>query len=584
MSLELLNQQIDYNELSNNCSIPQNPRQSLIDVISSDINKMPEANEIDTRNNSNEALDIIPKELLQHSEHIQNPTELHLINTRLWINELSQKYDRQITIGSVPESEWQDLFDKYDAFWFMGIYQPSQASCEHCKKWPQSLAYAKKDINPETDIVASPFAIPDYTPNPHIAKDWEEWDKTVDYIHQHEKKVFLDFVPNHVALEHPWATAHPDFFIQGSNIQKQNSPDLYYTVTAKNGQNYNLAHGKDPNYPEWADTLQLNYANPDLQQAMREVLMGLIHHCHGLRCDMAMLIDPDTIIRTWGDKYFGGHLTDKEINYLKNNEFWPKIIPEVKAKAKELGRDDFTFIGETYWDFEKLGEYFDVLYGKNFYDDLISLSRGDPKVSPDDIKRHIDFLIKGRKEGKRHYKLALFTENHDEDRSVSKFGKEASMAAAVITALIPDNIFLINQGQNEGRHIRPPMQLDQPFEDPVDSSIKDFYDRLLKLKNSRLSQEGEWSILPPNSSEDPYVISQKVSLPNNNLNVFICTNFSKHIAYGHLPEITKNHDIKISSITSGKRIRNLDQEREGGFFIKLEPWESQIILDNTSQK
>ena len=29
-------------------------------------------------------------------------------------------------------------------------------------------------------------------------------------------KLMLDFVPNHVALDHPWVDAHPEFFIQGT--------------------------------------------------------------------------------------------------------------------------------------------------------------------------------------------------------------------------------------------------------------------------------------------------------------------------------------------------------------------------------
>ena len=565
----------------------KNSRQSLppIDNIHLSLNFMTnEENEIEARNeSSHEALDIIPKELLQHSEQIQNPTDLHLINTRLWLNELSQKYDHQITISSVPKEEWQELFDKYDAFWFMGIYQPSEASREHSKKWPNSVSYAKKNLNPDKDIVASPFAIPDYAPNCNIAKNWEEWDKTVDFLHQNGKEVFLDFVPNHVALDHPWAKTHPEYFIQGADEQFQNSPNLYHNIVDNRGVIHHLAHGKDPNYPEWSDTLQLNYANPDLQRAMEEILLGndyqkgLVHHCDGVRCDMAMLLNFDTFVRTWGN-----HLSSSEIDYLKNNDFWSKAIPEVKNKAKELNKKDFVFIAEAYWDLDKLGENFDFLYGKNFYDDLVRLSHGDPQISPENVKQHIDFLIKGRKEGKRHYKLALFTENHDEDRSISKFGREASKAAAVITAFIPDNIFLVNQGQEEGRHIRPPMQIDQPIEDdPVDHEVENFYDRLLKLKNSHLSQDGEWSILPPNSSEDPYMISQKVVLPGKNICAYICTNFSDHVAYSHLPEVTKDHQIRVSSLTHGQQIDNFDKEREGGLFLKLHPWESQIIFDQS---
>ena len=29
-------------------------------------------------------------------------------------------------------------------------------------------------------------------------------------------RLLLDFVPNHVAIDHPWALQHPGYFIRGS--------------------------------------------------------------------------------------------------------------------------------------------------------------------------------------------------------------------------------------------------------------------------------------------------------------------------------------------------------------------------------
>src|SRR5260370_37305504 len=61
-----------------------------------------------------------------------------------------------------------------------------------------------------------------------------------------------------------------------------------------------LAHGRDPNFPGWPDTLQLDYANPDLQNAKLDELLAVAGKCDGVRCDMAMLLLPDVLQRTWG--------------------------------------------------------------------------------------------------------------------------------------------------------------------------------------------------------------------------------------------------------------------------------------------
>jgi hypothetical protein len=38
---------------------------------------------------------------------------------------------------------------------------------------------------------------------------------------------------------------------------------------------------------------------PEVHQAMTEQLLSLVDHVDGLRCDMAMLLNPSTFLRTW---------------------------------------------------------------------------------------------------------------------------------------------------------------------------------------------------------------------------------------------------------------------------------------------
>ncbi len=537
-------------------------------------------------------------EWLQPSEHIQHPTGIELINTRLWMSDLSEREGKPVTVGTVPEEEWKKLFEKYDSFWFMGIYKPSEFSRNHAKKYAFEYRYAIPDIDPEKDVVASPFAIPEYTPNPAIASDWEEWDQMVDKLHGNGKKVFIDFVPNHMGVDHPWVTDHPEYFIQGTEDQKKRNPSLYHTIRNEEGNELHLAHGKDPNYPEWSDTLQLNYARADVQEVMQEQLLDLVDHADGVRCDMAMLLNAETFIRTWGNSEegngkVGNHLTEEEKKYLREHNFWPKAIATAKEKALDQGKDDFYFVAEAYWDKEELGKDFDYIYGKDFYEHLVKLAHGDNRVSPVSLKNHLSYLMNALKEG-RHYRDVLFTENHDEDRAVRVFGKEPSKAAAAITAMIPEGLFLLNQGQEDGRRIRPPMQIKRFPGEEQDASFQRFYDRLLTLKHSRLFQEGEWS-LANITWNNPNIVAQQVEARDDSENdenestrlemgAVVCTNFGNQFASCRIPDVGPDMDVSVVSLSENREIKQIDNQRKDGMYVGLIPWESQVILYSPKKK
>ena len=61
-----------------------------------------------------------------------------------------------------------------------------------------------------------------------------------------------------------------------------------------------LAYGRDPNFPGWPDTVQLNYANPEVHRMRIGELVAIAGKCDGVRCDMAMLLLPEIFQRTWG--------------------------------------------------------------------------------------------------------------------------------------------------------------------------------------------------------------------------------------------------------------------------------------------
>ena len=164
-------------------------------------------------------------------------------------------------------------------------------------------------------------------------------------------RLMLDFVPNHTAPDHPWVEEHPEYYVRGTEEDLARAPQNYTRVKRKGGDLV-LAHGRDPYFPGWSDTLQLNYANAATQKAMAGELLRIAGQCDGVRCDMAMLVLPDVFERTWG---------------ARPQPFWPNTIKQVRAASP-----DFVFMAEVYWDMEWTLQQqgFDYAYDKRLYDRL----------------------------------------------------------------------------------------------------------------------------------------------------------------------------------------------------------------------
>jgi hypothetical protein len=62
----------------------------------------------------------------------------------------------------------------------------------------------------------------------------------------------LDFVPNHMGLGHPWIEDHPDYFVQGTELDRARAPQNYTWV-----KKWRLQDQLSPASYEWnGDDLQ----------------------------------------------------------------------------------------------------------------------------------------------------------------------------------------------------------------------------------------------------------------------------------------------------------------------------------------
>lgn len=397
-----------------------------------------------------------------------NNPNLYEINTAAWLYELSHKHGRPITLGQVPDAEWDRLQGYgFNLIWLMGVWKrcPSDKEYFLAESWSEALC---NDILPgwtEDDIIGSPFAIEGYEPDP-LAGGWDDIDRVRSELNRRNMKLILDFIPNHTGLDHPWHRDYPHYYVQVSKRQFERNPTDYYPVIDNDKMVY-LANGKDPFFSPWTDTLQLNYFNPQTRLAMIEELVRIARHCDGFRCDMAMLVINDIFRETWG-------WTRGERQFeLPEEEFWAEVREALP---------DAILIAESYWDTEwqlqQMG--FDYTYDKKLYDRMETFS-------VQDIYLHLKADINFQK------KLTRFIENHDEQRSCKIFGKEKIEAVAVLFATLP-GMKLYHQGQLEGNTVKIPVQLRRVLREETDSAVNQLYQKLLSITSQEIFRDGEWQL------------------------------------------------------------------------------------------
>lgn len=131
--------------------------------------------------------------------------------------------------------------------------------------------------------LGSYYSISDYTAvNPEFGT-LADAKAFVAEAHRLGFKVILDWVPNHTAWDHGWATAHKDWY-------KLNAKGEIYPVTFNEGQ---------PSEEHWDDVVALNYENPALRAAMIDAMKFWVREVgmDGFRCDVASLVPTDFWVR-----------------------------------------------------------------------------------------------------------------------------------------------------------------------------------------------------------------------------------------------------------------------------------------------
>jgi glycosidase len=405
---------------------------------------------------------------------------LYQINTRVLLTDLSRILGRRATLDDIPDSELDNLTDfGVDWVWLLSVWQTGKAGqlvSRQNPEWMREFRETLPDLT-EEDIEGSGFAITGYRVAENLGGA-EALSRIRKRLSDRGMRLMLDFVPNHSALDHEWVNTHPEFYIRADEQALEKEPANYTRISLESGDIV-LAHGRDPFFPGWPDTLQLNYGNPALQEAMAGELKKIAGLCDGVRCDMAMLVLPEVFKRTWG---------------IECSPFWP----EATRLAREAN-PEFCFMAEVYWDLEwtLLQQGFNYAYDKRLYD---RLKEGAARPVREHFFAGLDY----------QGKMARFLENHDEPRVAAEFSSSKHKAAAIITFLSPGLRF-IHQGQPEGRKKRISPHLVRAPEEIKDKELELFYSRLLGVLKRPVFKNGVWQLLDctsawdGNSSNDSFI-------------------------------------------------------------------------------
>jgi len=391
----------------------------------------------------------------------RHPLVLEL-NARVWVRELSARAGRRITLATVPDQDIDALARLgFDAVWLMGVWTTGPGAIAVARSHG-ALRDRYSRALPDwsvADVAGSPFAVSRYEVSGELGGPGALASLRARLGHR-GMRLILDFVPNHTARDHPLLTQRPEAFVQGFEEDLTRDPASFFRTRS----GCIVAHGRDPNYPAWTDTAQINYGQLAGRESMLATLAKIADRCDGVRCDMAMLALPEVMERTWG--------TRLGRDWIRAG-FWSGAIQAIRAR-----HPGFLFLAEGYWGLEwrLQREGFRFTYDKTLYDRLL---RGDHSG------------VRGHLWGEEAFQegCARFLENHDEERAMSAFAPDRWQSAAVATFLAP-GLRLFHQGQVDGRALQVPVQLTRWPTEPARPEVRSFHERLLGILRAPLLRDG----------------------------------------------------------------------------------------------
>jgi glycosidase len=385
-------------------------------------------------------------------------------NIYVWLAQLSKKYDASISrLDQVPDRELEELANRgFTGLWLIGIWERSRAS----QRIKQMCG------NPEA--LASAYSIYRYS----IAGDLGG-EAALSVLKSRAWKYGIrlgsDMVPNHMSIDSPWVTEHPEWFLSLDYCPFPSytfdGPDLsadprvgifledhYYDrtdaavvfkwVNRRTGEERYIYHGNDGTTMPWNDTAQLNYLLPEVREAVIQAIQHTAGYFPIIRFDAAMTLTQQHYQRLWfpepgtgGDiPSRAGHGMDRrDFHRLMPEEFWRQVVDRLSST-----QSDTLLLAEAFWLMESyfvrsLGMH--RVYNSAFMNFLKNEENSKFRhfiknlllLDPEILNRFVNFM-----------------NNPDEETAVAQFGKQDKyFGVCTLMATFP-GLPMFGHGQVEG--------------------------------------------------------------------------------------------------------------------------------------
>jgi hypothetical protein len=468
------------------------------------------------------------------------------IDTWPWLTALTGAERRPVDLGSVPARVWDSIAaGGYDLVWLLGVWRRSPAGISVALDNPD-LMRSFRDALPDftdDDVVGSPYCVRDYVVDDRLGGR-AGLAAARSELRARGVGLLLDFVPNHVAPDHPWVAGHPDRFVRGDAADLERDPATFVELDGRV-----FAHGRDPYFPAWPDVVQLDAFSPELRSGVVETMLDIADQCDGVRCDMAMLVLDDVFAATWGDR----------VGTPPTPAYWPLVIGAVRRD-----HPSFLFVAEAYWDreFDLQQQGFDHCYDKRLYD---RITAGDAQGVAAHLTADPAFQAG----------LLRFLENHDEPRAASVLDPARHRAGA-ITTLTQCGARLVHDGQTRGWRTHLPVFLDRFPDEPEDRELEAFYGRLLEVLSDPTFRHGEWRRCETTGWADDPAASRIVSWCwTGDSRWLVAVNLSVGSVSAHVaapwPEL-RGQTVQLHDTTQDVSYDRSGDDLNDGLYVELPGW------------
>ena len=400
-------------------------------------------------------------------------------STLVWLFQLSQKYNRNITrLDQIPDEELDELAGRgFTGLWLIGVWERSKAS-KIIKQWTG---------NPEA--AASAYSLYDYD----IAGELGGWGALTSLRQRCRRRgihLGSDMVPNHTGIDSRWIVEHPERFLQlpyppfptynyncgnlsGCDditvqieehyFSRSDAAVVFKRIDNHTGKTRYIYHGNDGTSMPWNDTAQIDFLNPEAREAVIRTIIGVCQQFSIVRFDAAMTLAKRHIQRLWYPAPGTGgaiasraeqSITTDEFNRRIPNEFWREVVDRCAAEAPNT-----LLLAEAFWMMEgyfvrTLGMH--RVYNSAFMNMLKNEENAKYRAT---IKNTMEFDPEILK------RFVNFMNNPDEDTAVAQFGKGDKYFGICTLLVTMPGLPMFGHGQIEGFEEKYGMEYRRSYKD-----------------------------------------------------------------------------------------------------------------------